>query len=83
MTFLIDAQLPPALCLWLRERGHDAVHVRDIGLLDSSDLAIAARAVANGVMGIGLSFSAFHAATANLNESYCHVFRYLLTAVGT
>ncbi|OYY66061.1 DUF5615 family PIN-like protein [Sphingomonas sp. 28-62-11] len=48
MKFLIDAQLPPALCLWLRERGHDAVHVRDIGLLDASDLTIAARAEAAG-----------------------------------
>ena len=26
MNFLIDAQLPPALCGWLRERGHQAVH---------------------------------------------------------
>jgi len=48
MKFLIDAQLPPALCLWLRERGHEAVHVRDIGLLDASDLKIAARAEAAG-----------------------------------
>ena len=29
MRFLIDAQLPPALCDWFRERGHDAEHVRD------------------------------------------------------
>lgn len=48
MKFLIDAQLPPALCLWLRERGHDAVHVRDIGFLDASDLTIAERAEAAG-----------------------------------
>ncbi|MGK6317981.1 DUF5615 family PIN-like protein [Sphingomonas sp. DT-204] len=27
MRFLIDAQLPPALCGWLRERGHEAIHV--------------------------------------------------------
>ena len=27
MKFLIDAQLPPELCGWLAERGHEAVHV--------------------------------------------------------
>jgi predicted nuclease of predicted toxin-antitoxin system len=29
MRFLIDAQLPPGLCDWFRERGFDAAHVRD------------------------------------------------------
>jgi predicted nuclease of predicted toxin-antitoxin system len=29
MNFLIDAQLPPVLCLWLRERGHQAIHVTE------------------------------------------------------
>ncbi len=48
MKFLIDAQLPPALCGWLRERGHEAVHVSEIGLLAASDAAIAARAEAEG-----------------------------------
>lgn len=27
MKFLVDAQLPPWLCGWLRERGHEADHV--------------------------------------------------------
>ena len=27
MKFLVDAQLPPALCDWLEERGYAAVHV--------------------------------------------------------
>ena len=27
MKFLVDAQLPPALCRWLEQRGHDAIHV--------------------------------------------------------
>lgn len=27
MRFLIDAQLPPGLCGWFAERGHDAEHV--------------------------------------------------------
>jgi predicted nuclease of predicted toxin-antitoxin system len=28
MKFLVDAQLPPALCGWLEARGHEAEHVR-------------------------------------------------------
>lgn len=47
MKFLIDAQLPPALCVWLRERGHDAVHVSEIGMIAASDTEIAARAEAD------------------------------------
>lgn len=46
MTFLIDAQLPPGLCAWLATRGHQAVHVRDIGLAGAADSAIAAQAMA-------------------------------------
>lgn len=47
MMFLIDAQLPPALCGWLRERGHEAVHVFDVGMVAASDDEIAARAEAD------------------------------------
>ena len=42
MKFLIDAQLPPALCGWLRDRGHEAVHVSEIGMGSASDAVIAA-----------------------------------------
>jgi predicted nuclease of predicted toxin-antitoxin system len=35
MKFLIDAQLPPALCEWLRARGHEADHVADLGMIAS------------------------------------------------
>lgn len=48
MKFLIDAQLPPALCGWLRERGHQADHVFDLGLTAASDEEIAARAGTDG-----------------------------------
>ena len=48
MKFLIDAQLPPALCRWLHDRGHEAVHVSEIGMLAASDAAIADRAEAEG-----------------------------------
>jgi predicted nuclease of predicted toxin-antitoxin system len=27
VKFLVDAQLPPRLTVWLAERGHEAVHV--------------------------------------------------------
>src|SRR4051812_25225012 len=50
MKFLVDAQLPPALCPWLRERGHEAQHVFEIGLLAAGDAEIAARAEADGAV---------------------------------
>lgn len=45
MRFLIDAQLPPALAGGLREAGHEASHVEDIGLREADDGAIWARAL--------------------------------------
>ncbi|MBO9527258.1 MAG: DUF5615 family PIN-like protein [Sphingobium yanoikuyae] len=50
MKFLIDAQLPPALCRWLRDHGHEAVHVSEIDMIAASDVAIAARAEADGAV---------------------------------
>ena len=50
MNFLIEAQLPPALCGWLRERGHQAVHVFEIGMVAASDAEIAARAEADSAV---------------------------------
>ncbi|WP_205421243.1 DUF5615 family PIN-like protein [Rhizobium terrae] len=40
MRFLIDAQLPPALAIWLVEQGHEARHVMDCGLQSASDRQI-------------------------------------------
>jgi predicted nuclease of predicted toxin-antitoxin system len=37
MRFLIDMPLSPALALWLRQQGHDAVHAGEIGLHGASD----------------------------------------------
>ncbi len=45
MKFLVDAQLPPALALWLREAGYAADHLESIGLLHASDGAIWERAL--------------------------------------
>jgi predicted nuclease of predicted toxin-antitoxin system len=47
MRFLVDAQLPPALTGWLSQRGNEAAHVSDVGLLAATDAAIASHAEAN------------------------------------
>ena len=40
MKFLVDANLPPNLCLWLRDRGHEAEHLIDLNLLTATDSEI-------------------------------------------
>jgi predicted nuclease of predicted toxin-antitoxin system len=50
MKFIIDQQLPPALCAWLQERGHEAEHVRDVGLREASDSDIWLRALSTGAI---------------------------------
>lgn len=40
IRFLVDAQLPPGLCLKLAERGFPAKHVTQIGLSVASDAKI-------------------------------------------
>ena len=50
MKFLIDAQIPPRLCRWLEERGHEAKHVHDSGLGAAPDAEIAAHAEAEGAV---------------------------------
>lgn len=37
MNYVVDANLSPRLAALLRDAGHDAVHVRDIGLRTASD----------------------------------------------
>ena len=37
MKFLVDAQLPPAVARWLRDAGHDAQAVREVGLREAED----------------------------------------------
>ena len=48
MKLVIDQQLPPALLGWLDARGHDAEHVRNIGLRDAEDAEIWRYAVGVG-----------------------------------
>ena len=45
MKFLIDAQLPPGLTQWLKERGHEAQHVEEVGLRNADDSEIWNRAL--------------------------------------
>lgn len=50
MNFVIDEQLPPELADWLVGQGHDAVHVRDLGLSSSSDRLIREAALETGAV---------------------------------
>jgi predicted nuclease of predicted toxin-antitoxin system len=47
MRCLIDAQLPPGLCSWLREQGVEAQHVFDVLGGQTPDTSIAEYAKAN------------------------------------
>ena len=40
MRFLVDNSLSPCLTAWLCDAGHDAVHVRDLGLAETDDETI-------------------------------------------
>ena len=48
MKFLIDNALSPALADLLQQAGHDAIHVRSIGLQHADDDAIFDRAAVEG-----------------------------------
>ncbi|MGH7870610.1 MAG: DUF5615 family PIN-like protein [Candidatus Binatia bacterium] len=40
MKFLVDANLPPRLCGWLKSRRHEAEHLFDLNLLTATDTRI-------------------------------------------
>ncbi len=48
MRFLVDNQLPVALARWLSSKGHDAVHVLDVGWGQTLDRKIWDQASAEG-----------------------------------
>lgn len=48
MRLLIDANLSPRIASKLRDEGHDAAHVADIGMLSAPDATILADAAASG-----------------------------------
>lgn len=48
MNIIIDENLPPVWCEYLKQRGHHAVHWKDIGSLGDPDEVIFDTAQANG-----------------------------------
>ncbi|MBI4771350.1 MAG: DUF5615 family PIN-like protein, partial [Chloroflexi bacterium] len=48
VRFLIDADLPRSVAQVIRQRGHEAVDVRDIGLRSAKDAVIAEHARSEG-----------------------------------
>ena len=48
MKFLVDHHLPPALARFLQSQGHDARHVRELGLKEADDAVIWRQAISNG-----------------------------------
>jgi predicted nuclease of predicted toxin-antitoxin system len=50
MKFLVDAQLPPGLCRWLEEQGHEAIHVADLSEAPMRDRQIADYAEREGAI---------------------------------
>jgi len=43
VKFLVDANLPPRLCVWLRSQRHEAEHLFDRNLLTATDTQICER----------------------------------------
>lgn len=50
MLFLVDAQLPPSLAEALRQAGHQAIHLVDLGLLAANDQQIWDEAVSRSAV---------------------------------
>jgi predicted nuclease of predicted toxin-antitoxin system len=48
VRWLIDEMLPPATAAELNHRGHDAIHVNDLGLAGQEDPAVFETAVTQG-----------------------------------
>lgn len=48
MKFLVDMPLSPALSVWLRDQGHDAIHAGELGLNRAPDVDILAHAKREG-----------------------------------
>ena len=46
MRFLVDMNLATEVAAWLRSQGHEAVHLRELGLQELGDAAVLAKAMA-------------------------------------
>jgi predicted nuclease of predicted toxin-antitoxin system len=71
MRFLIDNALSPALAALLQQAGHDAMHVRQLGLQHADDEVIADRAAAESriVVSADADFAALLAARSSQKPS--------------
>jgi predicted nuclease of predicted toxin-antitoxin system len=68
-SVLLDQGLPSAAAELLRNRGWDAVHVREIAMRDATDREILARAAADGRICVTLDKD-FHEALARSHAAY-------------
>ena len=50
MRFLVDQNLPEVLAVWIGSNGHEAEHVKGIGLAEAPDGVIRAHAMARGAV---------------------------------
>jgi predicted nuclease of predicted toxin-antitoxin system len=48
VIFIVDQQLPATLARWFEQKGHEAIHVRDLGMRDSPDPVIWRYALEHG-----------------------------------
>ena len=62
MKFLIDNQLPLALSRFLVDRGHESVHVLEVGLHDADDRTILKFATTEGRVLVSKDEDFFHLA---------------------
>lgn len=71
MRLLVDNALSPLLAVLLREGGHDAVHVRDLGLQHADDEVIFDRAIADDfvIISADTDFSTILASRAAVRPS--------------
>jgi predicted nuclease of predicted toxin-antitoxin system len=67
MRFLVDMNIATDVPAWLRAQGHDAVHLREVGLQELGDEAVLAKAVAEKrvVLTFDLDFAAIAAAAGH------------------
>jgi predicted nuclease of predicted toxin-antitoxin system len=50
VKFLLDLNLPPSLAMILREKGHEAVHASDLGLVSAPDRMVLEKAKIDGAV---------------------------------
>ena len=67
---LVDENLPPALAAMLRQAGHDAVHVNQVGLAGTEDPTIMAT---SSVGRSDWAFGGFRSSTLPVGISRCRI----------